>query len=152
MSNRNLQQGFTLIEVMIAITLLAVGILAAASMQITALGGNHLAIRTTTASTLAGATIEELMSLEFEHDDLAATATIAELTAAQTDPAALELLLDTAHQPAEQPANFQIFWSVVDDYPLIDCKTIRVLVRRQDRGVLRDLALDFIKMRPLTES
>jgi type IV pilus assembly protein PilV len=152
MSNRNQQQGFTLIEVMIAITLLAVGILAAASMQITALGGNHLAIRTTTASTLAGATIEELMSLEFEHDDLAATATIAELTAAQTDPAALELLLDTAHQPVEQPANFQIFWSVVDDYPLIDCKTIRVLVRRQDRGVLRDLALDFIKMRPLTES
>jgi len=147
------QRGFTLIEVLVAITLLAVGILAAATMQITALGGNSLANRVTTASTLAADTLESLMELPFDDPRLAATvpeaatATAADLGEALSDPETARSWEDELGQPA----GFEVFWNVVEDYPLVDCKTIRVLVRRSDRGALRTIALDFVRMRPLSE-
>ena len=150
--NRTLkqQQGFTLIEVLIAITMLAVGILAAASMQISALGGNHLAMRITTASSLAGSTIEGMMRLEYDDPALVATLT----APADYDPAnAASLnnaLNDLEHEDiATWPTGvdgFEIFYHVAEDYPLPDNKTIRVTVRRDDRGVMRTVAMDYIKM------
>lgn len=169
------QQGFTLIEVLIAIIVLSVGILAAASMQISALGGNHLAARTTAASSLAAATIEELMLInarrppdETPYDDdpwLAATVAPGDWTGALANPdlddrtALLNGLLNnddiaTAFRPDEQPADFEIFWNVVEDYPLPDSKTIRITVRREDRGVTMtftrrtDHVQDFVIMKP----
>lgn len=152
------QQGFTLIEVLIAITLLTVGILAAASMQISSLGGNSLAIRVTTASTLAGSTIEELMRLNYDHPDLDGTVALdppATFATTALYSEALNAALNDQANAATWPSatdGFEIFYHVADNYPLVDCKTIRVMVRRDDRGVLRTLTMDFIKMRPMTES
>ena len=150
------QGGFTLIEVLIAITLLTVGILAAASMQITALGGNHLASRTTTATARASSIVEELMELDYYNDPWLADTTGG--TVNLNDDEAVRAALDnddlaTAHDPDEvQVPDFTIFWNVVDHYPYDNgvtdepvVKTIRVTVRRDDRGVQRDLSLDFIR-------
>ena len=167
------QQGFTLIEVLIAIIVLSVGILAAASMQISALGGNLLAARTTSASSLAAATIEELMLInarrppdQTPYDDdpwLAATVAPGDWAGALANPdlatrtGLLNGLLNndtTAFRPGEQPADFEIFWNVVEDYPLPDSKTIRITVRREDRGVTMtftrrtDHVQDFVIMKP----
>ena len=151
MNVRHYQHGFTLIEVLIAITLLTVGILAAAGMQISALGGNSLASRVTQASTLAGSTIEQLMSLDYDNPLLADTVGGGGLTdpsdASMLTPALNELTGVTV--PDQQPDGFEIFWQVAAEYPFVDCKTIRVIVRRTDKGVMRSVAFDAVKIRAL---
>jgi type IV pilus assembly protein PilV len=64
---RGQSAGFTLIEVIIAISLLAVGLLAVASMQISAITGNAQANRVTEATTAAQDKLEELMALDYNN-------------------------------------------------------------------------------------
>ncbi len=147
MVNTTNQQGFTIIEVLIAITLLAVGILAAGSMQISSLGGNNLAIRITEASTWAGDMLETMIARDYNHVSLIDTD--------GNGPAGLDCTDNTGTPSCTADAgpfaqdDFTIFWNVADNSPLNDCKTIRVIVRRSDKGAMRTVALDFIKMRPI---
>jgi type IV pilus assembly protein PilV len=60
--------GFTLIEVMIALTIFSVGLLAVYSMQISSIKGNSLARASTENMNAAVAKVEQLMSLPYEHD------------------------------------------------------------------------------------
>ncbi len=59
------EKGFTLIEILIAITILTVGLLAVASMQGTALRGDSFAYKRTEASTWAQDKLESLMADPF---------------------------------------------------------------------------------------
>jgi prepilin-type N-terminal cleavage/methylation domain-containing protein len=58
-------EGFTLIEVLIAISILAVGLLAVATMQITSIKVNSTAGQITDRITLAQDKLEELMALPY---------------------------------------------------------------------------------------
>jgi prepilin-type N-terminal cleavage/methylation domain-containing protein len=137
----NRQKGFTLIEVLIAMTLLVIGILAVASMQIASLGGNSHAIRVTEATTWAGDEIETIMSLPYAHADLnddsggAGTAGLNDTDVAGT-------LADGG--PVAR-GNFIVFWNVADNIPKADCKTIRILVRRSDKGLMKTVSFDYLK-------
>jgi prepilin-type N-terminal cleavage/methylation domain-containing protein len=62
MNNR----GFSLIEVLIGLAIFSIGILAVASMQITATSGNAKARFATEASTLARDQLERLLSLQYD--------------------------------------------------------------------------------------
>ena len=64
---RNTQDGFTIIEVLIAMTVFAVGILAVISMQTTAVGGNAKAVAISKAAQLASEQMEELMGLSYDN-------------------------------------------------------------------------------------
>ena len=57
------ENGFTLVEVLIALTIFAIGLLALASMQISAIQGNSTSQRVTAATTLAEGAMEWLQSL-----------------------------------------------------------------------------------------
>jgi prepilin-type N-terminal cleavage/methylation domain-containing protein len=57
------QRGFTLLEVMIALFLLAFGMLAAVSMQSTAINSNALASRNTSATEVAQMVMDDLLSV-----------------------------------------------------------------------------------------
>jgi type IV pilus assembly protein PilV len=59
------QDGFSLLEVLIALVILAIGLLAVAQMQITAIKSNAYGSGMTSASSLASNTIERLMALPF---------------------------------------------------------------------------------------
>lgn len=61
----NREGGFTLIEVILAISLLMVGLLAVASMQVSAIRGNAHANRMTEATTLVQHRIEALMGSSY---------------------------------------------------------------------------------------
>lgn len=62
------EKGFTLLEVIIAVSILTFGLLAVATMQITAIRGNNFAYIRTEATTLAQDMMEELIAMPF--DDL----------------------------------------------------------------------------------
>jgi prepilin-type N-terminal cleavage/methylation domain-containing protein len=64
--------GFTLIEVLIATAIFAIGIMAVASMQVWASLQNRSSTEITEASALASGQMEELMLRPFDHADLAA--------------------------------------------------------------------------------
>jgi type IV pilus assembly protein PilV len=58
------QKGFSLVELLIAVTLLSIGLLAAASMQGTALTQNVRANRHTVATAVAEQVMEDLLSVD----------------------------------------------------------------------------------------
>lgn len=55
-------RGFTLIEVLVAITIFAIGLLALAGMQVTAIKGGSTALRVTTAVALADGIVENIQA------------------------------------------------------------------------------------------
>lgn len=144
MKSGNRQKGFTLIEVLIAVTLLVIGILAVASMQITSLQGNNFAIRVTEASTWAGDSLETLMARSYIHADLVDDN--ANGFAGLNDTDSVGSLADGG--PVVN-GDFTVFWNVADDYPIFGCKTIRVLVQRRGLLFMRTISMDFIKMEPI---
>lgn len=99
-------RGFTLLEVIVAISILTVGILAVASMQSSAIWGNAFASRQTEGSTIALDRTEKLMALPYEDADLAA--------GSHTDPS--------------PPSGYSVTWSVTDDSPLSNAKRVTVTV------------------------
>jgi type IV pilus assembly protein PilV len=62
---KNKEDGFTLVEVLVAISILAFGLLAVASMQLAAIQANSFAIETTEALNVAQDKMEELIALPF---------------------------------------------------------------------------------------
>ena len=113
-------QGFTLIEVLIAITIFAVGLLAVAAMQTSAITVNSTAGQITTRMTWAQDKLEELMALPY------------------TDP----LLEDLGNPPSGTDSagnlhqetisdgsdNYIISWAVTDDTLITGTKLITVTV------------------------
>ena len=130
---------------MVAITLLAVAILGAATMQISSLGGSSVAVRTTNALTLASAAMEDLIRMNYDDPEL--NNTVASLP---TTAAGYETVMSDLTTAFEGPVTggFEIFWNVAEDYPINDTKAIRMIVSRSDKGVIRTVVLDYIKMRP----
>ena len=144
MGNSNKQNGFTLIEVVCAILVLAIGILGVAVLQNISIEGNSNAIRLTSAATWGGDSLETLMARPYTHADL--------LDDNNDGIAGLDFT-DALGNPADGGpiihGNFTIFWNVADDHPVFGTKTIRVLVQRSDNGLLKTITLNFIKMEPI---
>jgi type IV pilus modification protein PilV len=65
------EAGYTLLELMIALMILAIGILGIWSMQGTAIRGNAQAKRITEGAALAADQVEKLMRMEYDDADLA---------------------------------------------------------------------------------
>ena len=110
-------QGFTLIEVLIAITIFAVGLLAVAAMQISAINVNSTAGQITTRITWAQDKLEELMALPYSDpwiEDLG-------------DPPSGMDSDGNAHQETTSD-DYIISWTVTDDTPISGTKLITVAV------------------------
>ena len=109
-------QGYTLIEVLIAMAVFSIGILAVAAMQTTSVQGNASARRVTEATALAENQIESLLELPYDDNDL--------------DPAL------NPHEAAQGPytINWIITDSDLDTDGVNDAKTISVTVNWNYRG------------------
>jgi type IV pilus modification protein PilV len=69
-NNKSKEQGFTLIEILIAICIFAIGFLAVASLQISAGKSNRTATEITAAVSLASDQMEQLISLASDDSNL----------------------------------------------------------------------------------
>ena len=64
------QSGFTLVEVLVGITILTIGLLGVAKMQMSAIQGNFMSNSTSVALALAQEKMEELMTVSYTDTDL----------------------------------------------------------------------------------
>ena len=69
-NHRKKQQGWTLIEVLVAVVILTVGLLAVGTMQISAIRGNFMGGNTSIALTLASQKMEDLINRDYNDPEL----------------------------------------------------------------------------------
>jgi type IV pilus assembly protein PilV len=60
-----LQEGFTLLEIMVALVILSIGLIALAGLQISALRGNTFSKRMTTAVSIAETKLEQIKNMSY---------------------------------------------------------------------------------------
>ena len=108
------QSGFTLLEVLIAISILTVGLLGVAQMQIMGIKGNYFSGNTTTVLALAGEKMEDLLGKSYSD---------AELTNGNHP--------DTNNpidETGQAGGTYSRMWIVTDNTPITDTKTVMVNV------------------------
>ena len=114
--------GFTLIEVLLALTIFAIGILAIAGLQIKSINQNSAARLQSEATTVAVDCMERLMSLPYEHPQLD------EGSGVQQD----------------QVGPYTVFWEITDESPISWCKTIDVWVTSNNPNS-EEVRINFIR-------
>ena len=140
MRKRSKQEGFTLLEVIVAISILTFGILAIASMQAASIRGNSLSSDVTGGTTWAGGQVERLMALSYDDPLLQDTdgdgAAGLNDTGFDDDP---DTQADADQQAIE--GRYTINWNVAVNTPITDTKTINVIVTWTDHGVQKTVPL-----------
>ncbi|MBE0501457.1 MAG: prepilin-type N-terminal cleavage/methylation domain-containing protein [Desulfuromonadales bacterium] len=116
------EKGFTLVEVLVSMTIFSFGILAVINMQLLSASINIKARGMTEGVIAAQNKIEELSTLDYGHDDLKA---------------------GVAH--ADSDGRYTLSWTVVDDEPMVNSKTIRVVVSWDLKGVTSNFELQMMK-------
>ena len=140
MTKRSKGEGFTLLEVIVAIAILTFGLLAVASMQASSIRGNSFAGGVTEGTTWAGDQVERLMALSWDDPLLQDTdgdaAAGLNNTGFDNDP---DTQGDADQQAIE--GKYTIYWNMADDTPITNTKTINVIVTWTDHGVQKTVSL-----------
>ena len=121
------ENGFTLIEVLIAVSILSAGLLALGNMQLSAISGNAYSANVTESSTFAADRLEKLLSLPYTHADLTAG----------------------THVDLNPPAGRTVRWTIVDDAPMANTKTITLTVHWTDHRAQKSMSMQRIIARML---
>ncbi len=134
------QEGFTILEVLVAISILTVGLLAVASMQVAGMNTNAHARNVTEGINWAQDKLEELIALPYDDPnnmglidtDNDGNLGLGNATAATAD-------------YSETRGIFTIYWNIADNSPVANSKSIRIIVTWPDRSVTRRVLLNYIR-------
>jgi type IV pilus assembly protein PilV len=130
------EKGFTLLEVIVAISILTIGLLAVASMQVSAIRGNASAYGITEATSWASDRIEKLTVLPYGHADLQDTdgdgASGLENASEATD--------DNPNPPPTH-GKYKVYWNVAVDDTADGTKTVNVIVTWADHGIQKRVSI-----------
>ncbi len=111
--------GFTLLEVVTALAIFSIGIVALYGIQTMTISQNYKANRIITADTWASEKIEDFIALDYG---------------------------DVADGNEISPDGvYTVTWTVIEDVPLPNTKTIRVVVTTQRKGTGSLVDLEYIK-------
>ena len=137
------QNGFTLIEALVAMVVLTIGILSIYSMQIFAINSNSKASHVTIASNWAAERVEQITSTPY--DDLLdidgdGTNQDANAPAGLDDDGGNFGLDDLTQATADGQAvstegDYTVFWNVAVDVPVAGTKTIRIYIQHNNQSM-----------------
>jgi len=147
-NNRENDTGFSLLEVIIAISLLTVGLLAVASMQVSAIRSNATAHAVAEASTWATDMMEKLIELPYNHvylQDTDGDGTDQDLDADGVDDDGGNFGLED-NTPATADyhvtrVRYTLYWNVAADAIIKDTKTINVIATWTDHGSQKSVSI-----------
>lgn len=129
------RQGFSLIEVIVAMAILTFGLLAVGLMQIGAMKGNVNATGRSSGVSVAQSVMDDLRSLPLDHallQDVNVGALDRGAAAGGTPPDPAQADHNPGAITAPSGQVFTVFWNVADDTPLDSAKTVRVFVYWND--------------------
>ena len=120
-------RGFTLVEVLLAMCIVCIGLLAVGGMQLSAIQANQSARKTTQANDWATLTVERLINAPYDDEEL----DLGE------------------HEDSDNPRGkiFHVSWTVSEG-PAVQTKIIQVTVVYPDRQTQKSVTLDFLKSNP----
>lgn len=130
------EKGFTLLEVIVAISVLTIGLLAVASMQVSAIRGNASAYGMTEATSWASDQLEKLLGLPYEHASLQDTD--------GDGPAGLEddtEASDDNPNPSPIYGKYKVYWNVAVNDTANDTKTVNVIATWTDHGIQKRVSI-----------
>ena len=129
----NGEGGFTLLEVIIAISVLTIGLLAVASMQLAAIRGNDNAAHISEGTTLAQDRLEKLLAMSY--------------TDAQILDGNPAVGTPTTYTVATPPGftGYNLRYSVDVNNPVLNSKLISVTISWQYKGALKQTVLTCVK-------
>lgn len=155
--------GFTIIEVLVAIGILSIGILGMATMQITSIKGNDTAGKLTSNSIMAINRIEQIIALDYDDADLTGsvydhttdTSLTAHLTANAgvglhqnpADSDGLDNNMDGQIDETGETGAMSIEWQVVQDYPILDSKWIKITVSHGTGFARKTISMIYYKIK-----
>jgi len=126
-------QGFTLVEVMVAMFILAVALLSVVTMQVSGIKGNSTASQVSTAADWGSSQVEAILGMSYGDARLAA-ATAASYTAAAAD-----------HKAASADGIYTMYWNVSIDQPMPNLMSIQVIINRVNQGQTKSMTMNYIK-------
>lgn len=135
---RHCERGFSLIEAMVALAIFVIGILGVYKLQLYATTGNALANRVTTSQSWASYAVEELLTRDYDHDDLEDDDTngINGLDTINNTADGILYISSNGSKSTAPGTNdiYTVYWNIADGTPpstiLNDVKQIRVHVVR----------------------
>ncbi len=123
------QAGFTLVEVMVAVTVFAIGILSINIMQTASITGNSTARGITEASTWGSDQIEQILGWSYTDARLTDSNTIGTAGFLGNNAVAADAATSDGSTTSSDGA-YTIIWNVADNVPTTDTKTIEINVIR----------------------
>ena len=126
-------KGFSLLEVLLGITIFMIGMLGVTALNISSLKSNTFSGNMSEAVIIAGDKLEELMTIAYDDPDLTAGDHIQDEDN------------DGNFDPVGKNGIYRLSWSVVDDDPLPDqTKTVNVTVEWDIKDVTRTMSMSTI--------
>ena len=133
--------GFSLLELLIALSIFSIGLLALGLIEIHSIRTASRALRLTEASALASSLIEEIQSRSYgTYQDLQETGDFAGEDGLDAFPPE-----SNAFDGSATHDGFTTYWNVADDLPTDGNKTIRVQVHWTDRHGPHQIEFDVLK-------
>lgn len=157
------QDGFTLIETLIAIAILTIGIFSLYSMQIAAINGNGHANQLTSSANWASDRIERILGADYTNSLLAdadgdgvaglndtvnaAGVVTADILVTQNAAGNDVITSNGAAVPANNSIPYSIFYNVAVDAVTPNTLTIRVITTWNNKGQQKSTVVDYVKPR-----
>jgi Tfp pilus assembly protein PilV len=117
------QEGFTILEALVAIAVFTVAMVGIFSMQTTSVTTNDLARGVTDQSAMAAEVMERLIALPYDDADLT----------------------NGSIPPPQKQGRYTISWTVAEDDMIANTKTITATVTWIERGLQKTINLTYVK-------